>query len=79
MKIFWPSRSAVKGFSIENLAGRYREKISKISSHENSSHLSNDMNLKPLKDNFKRNANSKLSLKKGHWANRDFSEYRDVA
>ena len=32
MKNFWPRRSDAKGFSIENLARKYREKISGVSS-----------------------------------------------
>ena len=41
MKIFWPHRSDAKGFSIEDLARNYREKISSLSSDEISKALQN--------------------------------------
>ena len=45
MKNFWPRRSDVKGFSIENLARKYREKISYISSNEIPKDFVNDKDL----------------------------------
>ena len=79
MKIFWPRRSEAKGFSIENLARKYRERISSSSSSGNLSKLVNDRNLKSFEEDNKNKSNPNSSLKKVHWANRDFSEYREVA
>ena len=79
MKNFWPNRSKAKGFSIENLARKYREKISRNSSNEISNQFLVDRNLKSTKEDFNHIGISHLPIKKGHWANRDFSEYRDVA
>ncbi len=77
MKNFWPQRQNVKGFSIENLARKYREKISGVSSTK----ILDKNNLKSM--NLDRYINGKVKShlqKKGcHWANRDFSEYREVA
>ena len=79
MKIFWPNRSDPKGFLIENLARKYRAKISRLSSNENSNQLSDEMGLKSSKDDFKPLAIAQISIKKGHWANRDFAEYKNAA
>ena len=81
MKIFWPRRSDAKGFSIENLARKYHHKISRVSSNEDLNQLIDNRNLKSSKENIKDLGLPHLSLKRGHchWANRDFSEYRDVA
>ena len=80
MKNFWPHRTDPKGFSIENFARRYREKISNItSSNEISNQLFDNANLKSFKQERKKEVLSNLSVKRGHWANRDFSEYRQVA
>ena len=79
MKIFWPHRSDAKGFSIENLANKYREKIYGISSSKISNKLSDNKNLEFVREEKNYLELSHLSNKKGHWANRDFSEYRDVA
>ena len=79
MKNFWPYRPSAKGFSIENLARKYREKISDISLKQKSKELENSRNLNYLKRENKHFFESTLSAQKGHWANRDFSEYRDVA
>ena len=82
MKNFWPSRSRAKGFSIENLARKYREKISIVSSDKNSNQDIDDRNLKYIRKDHEKNKDSTtlhLSLKREHWANRDFSEYREVA
>ena len=80
MKIFWPRRSDAKGFSIENLARKYREKISNVSSDKIANQFLDDRNLKSKdEDNSKTIPIFDVSIKRGHWANRDFSEYRDAA
>tara|TARA_Y100001968_G_C19206480_1_gene642552 strand:- start:523 stop:795 length:273 start_codon:yes stop_codon:yes gene_type:complete len=79
LKIFWPHRSDAKGFSIENLAIKYRERISSVSSNKIPKQLIDDVNLKSPKEDSKKVALSNLSIKRGHWANRDFSEYRKAA
>ena len=77
MKNFWPRRSDAKGFSIENLARKYREKIYSVSSKEKTNQLLDDMNSRSTKEDYKFLSTSHLSIKSGHWANRDFSEYKD--
>ena len=79
VKFFWPHHSDPKGFSIENLARKYREKISNVPSNKNSNQLLDDRNFKSIKEDTKKLALSHLSIKKGHWANRDFSEYKEAA
>ena len=75
MKIFWPYRSKVKGFSIENLAKKYRSKISSFPSNKNSNQFLGDSNLKSINRDLNYSDNYNMAAKKGHWANRDFSEY----
>lgn len=81
MKDFWPHRSKAKGFSIENLARKYRLKISRssVSSNENSNQLLDNSNLLSLEEDSKEISIADLSCKRIHWANRDFSEYKKVA
>ena len=81
MKNFWPHRSKAKGFSIQNLARNYRLKISKshLSSNEISDQLLDDTNLISMKEEGKKISITNLSIKRMHWANRDFSEYKDAA
>ena len=79
MKKFWPNRSIAKGFSIERLARKYREKISKVSSDENVNESLYDININSIKEDSSIIVSSNIKLIKGHWANRDFSEYRDAA
>ncbi len=79
MKIFWPHRSEPKGFSIAKLASKYREKISCISSTEISNQTLDDRNLNSKNEDSKSLEIFYLSRKRGHWANRDFSEYKDTA
>ena len=81
MKNFWPHRSDAKGFSIQNLARKYRLKISSacVSSNGNSNQLLNDRNLISKKEEVKKISVANLSIKKTHWANRDFSEYKEAA
>ena len=81
MKNFWPNRSKAKGFSIQNLANNYRLKISKtiVSSNEFSDQLVDDTNLISMKEEGKKISITNLSIKRMHWANRDFSEYKEAA
>ena len=79
VKNFWPHRSNAKGFSIQNLARKYRSKISSVSSNEISNQLLDDKNLISMKEKDKRISIVDLSIKRMHWANRDFSEYSEAA
>ncbi len=79
MKNFWPHRSDAKGFSIEKLARKYREKILDFSSSNNSKELLAEANLKSFNNENTFNFRSYISVNRKHWANRDFAEYRDVA
>ena len=79
MKFFWPYRSKAKGFSIENLANKYRSKISSIPSNKNSNQFSGDSDLKSMNRDLNYIENYNMAAKRGHWANRDFSEYRETA
>ena len=77
MKIFWPNRSKANGFSIQNLARKYRLKLSSESSIKNSKQLLDKKSSISIINNNKPKFN--LSVKRTHWANRDFSEYKDAA
>ena len=79
MKNFWPHRSDPKGFSIAKLASKYREKILCVSSTEISSQILDDGYLNTINEDSKSLENSYFYSKSGHWANRDFSEYKDAA
>ena len=81
MKNFWPHRSEAKGFSIQNLARKYRLKISNsiASSNEVSNQLLGNRNLISMNEESKKISTVNLSLKRIHWANRDFSEYKEAA
>ena len=81
MKNFWPHRSRAKGFSIKNLARDYRLKISSagLSSKEISDQLLDDTNLISIKEESDKSKIANLSIKRIHWANRDFSEYKQAA
>ena len=81
MKNFWPHRSKAKGFSIQNLARNYRLKISNfsVSSNKNSDQLPDDTNLIPMEEKGNKISITNLSIKRIHWANRDFSEYKEAA
>jgi len=79
VKNFWPHRTKAKGFSIGNFARKYRERISSVSSCNPSNQFLNDRNLESINEDSKQIAIDHLSNRKGHWANRDFSEYREVA
>ena len=81
MKNFWPHRSEAKGFSIQNLARKYRLKISNsfASSNEVSNQLLVNKNLISTKEEVKKISIANSSINKIHWANRDFSEYKKAA
>ena len=81
MKNFWPHRSKVKGFSIQNLARKYRIKISssRVSSNENSNRVLEDSNVISMREECKKVSIADLSIKRIHWANRDFAEYKEAA
>ena len=79
MKNFWPHRSKAEGFSIQNLARKYRLKISSVSSNQKSNKLVDDRNVISMKEESKKISTVNLSIKRIHWANRDFSEYKEAA
>ena len=79
MKNFWPPRSKAEGFSIQNLARKYRLKISSVSSNQISNKLVDDRNVISMKEESKKISTVNLSIKRIHWANRDFSEYKEAA
>ena len=81
MKNFWPHRSKVEGFSIQNLARKYRSKISRSSEYSNESvnQIINNINLKFREEEGEKALIANLSTKRIHWANRDFSEYKKAA
>jgi len=81
VKNFWPNRSRAKGFSIQNLARKYRLKISSsiVSSNEIPNQINDDNNLISMKEEGDKISIANLSIKKIHWANRDFSEYKEAA
>ncbi len=79
MKNFWPHRSKAEGFSIQNLASKYRLKISSVSSNQTSNKLVDDRNVISMKEESKKISTVNLSIKRIHWANRDFSEYKEAA
>ena len=79
MKNFWPHRTQARGFAISNIDLQDRDKISKLSSSKISNQFLNDRNLESIEDESNQKMIEQLSIKRGHWANRDFSEYRQVA
>ena len=81
MKNFWPHRSKAEGFSIQNLARKYRLKISSssVSTNKIPNQILDDSNLISMKEEGKKISIANLSIKKIHWANRDFSEYKEEA
>ncbi len=79
MKVFWPRRSNVKGFAIENVASKYSKKISSDVYNLNQKQLIDERVLKSKNKDSIRIDLSYLSIKTVHWANRDFSEYKEAA
>ncbi len=81
MKKFWPHRAEAKGFSFQNFALKYRLKISNssISTNEISNQIHNDGTSISTNEEVKKISITHQSAKRTHWANRDFSEYKDAA
>ena len=79
MKIFWPHRSNANGFSIQKLARNYHLKISSESADEVSNQNLENNKSKIIPNNANNISVVNLSLKRIHWANRDFSEYKKAA
>tara|TARA_Y100001968_G_C18886188_1_gene494023 strand:+ start:56 stop:295 length:240 start_codon:yes stop_codon:yes gene_type:complete len=79
VKNFWPHRTIPEGFSIQNLARKYRLKISNVSSNKIPNQVQDDKNLISIKEVVKKSSVDYSSIKKMHWANRDFSEYKKAA
>ena len=75
VKTFWPYHSKAKGFSVENFPDKHGEEIPSFSSNKFSGHT----NLKSIKRESNYIAKSNLIITKRHWANRDFSEYKEAA
>ncbi len=53
--------------------------MTSVSPNEISCELSVGRNLNPITEDKNEIGISHLSITKGHWANRDFSEYRNAA
>ena len=64
---------------MQNLVKKYSSKISNVSSNEISNQIKDDKNLISIKEEVKKISVDDLSIKKIHWANRDFSEYKKAA
>tara|TARA_Y100001968_G_scaffold306612_1_gene323592 strand:- start:652 stop:897 length:246 start_codon:yes stop_codon:yes gene_type:complete len=81
MKKFWPNRSKAKGFSIKNIAHKYRFNVCGLRSLKDvhSNKLLDDRDKIFLKEGIENNSIHNLSIKRMHWANRDFSEYKKAA
>ena len=80
MRNFWPPRASAKGFSIEHLALKYRERLSSVSSSNFiKEELPKDIKSNVIKIERKEILKSNLYTNSIHWANRDFSEYRDAS
>ena len=79
MKFFWPHRSKAKGFSVKNLACKDSEKIPGLSSNEIANKPLAEKKLKSIIEDIPQFEIAHLSKKIGHWANRDFSEYKEAA
>ena len=79
MKNFWPHRSNANGFSIQKLARDYRLKISSESADDVSNQNLENNKSKIIPNNANNISVVNLSLKRIHWANRDFSEYKKAA
>ena len=79
LKNFWPKRTNAKGFSIENLARKYREKISSSTTNKSLNELVKEKNLNTFHEDKQHTTEAAIPINRGHWANRDFSEYREAA
>ena len=81
MKKFWPHRSKSKGFIVEHLVRKYRLKVSNVnvSNNEITEQTLKKDNNKVYNFQGENSSDSSLSIERIHWANRDFSEYKQVA
>ena len=81
VKNFWPHRSKAIGFSIQDLANKYRLTISRDSKPSINilNQIQDGTNLKSVKEEGKSISVADLNVKRIHWANRDFSEYKEAA
>ena len=79
LRTFWPHRSKANGFSIKNFAREYRLKISSPSSSEVLTQDTDNKKSKSISKNTNNISLVNLSIKRTHWANRDFSEYKEAA
>tara|TARA_Y100001968_G_C19346606_1_gene712380 strand:+ start:800 stop:1042 length:243 start_codon:yes stop_codon:yes gene_type:complete len=80
LKNFWPPRPIAKGFTIQNFARKYGLRFSSVSSAKNSNQrLSDDTDSCSILEDINNRLIVNQSIKKTHWANRDFSEYKEVA
>ena len=79
MKNFWPPRSKAKGFLIQSFARKYNERTSSLSTQKISNQFSANRIYEDINKDYDNTTISKLSIRKEHWANRDFSEYKQAA
>ena len=78
VKKFWPYHSKPNGFSIKNIALKYRLKIPSLSANEITKKPLDNNNLILMKKDTNTNNDDlvNLTIKRTHWANRDFCEYK---
>ena len=79
MKKFWPHRSESKGFTVKNFVRNCRLNISNLPNNEITEKSLKDSNKVSVDVEVGNFSVSKLSIRKIHWANRDFSEYKNAA
>ncbi len=78
---YWPRKESPNGFSIENLTKQYRTKIKELSKNKNIGDIEkkhSSLNILQLKAKEISKDNN-IVESSGHWANRDFNEYIDLA
>ena len=68
---YWPKRSSPNGFSIQQLAKSYRNKISNIAFQSSKDDSPEPKTFSIPVTNIKLDPETN----QGHWANRDFNEY----
>ncbi len=85
MKNFWPKRPSPNGFSIENIARNYKERLKEKIQEDNQDHGKGQFAKNVVGfENSERldkfvNVSKIKDIGKYHWANRDFNEYLDIA
>ena len=79
MKNFWPPRSKAKGFLIKSFTRKYRKDIPGLSVPKISNQFLAKSNYKEINEDCNNIKISTLNREKKHWANRDFSEYKQAA